>query len=89
MSATEYVRSAATGKTPIPSYSLLIAHKVSAKSVSDSMKATTVLLDTGALVSLMPAWQAAALKVEVTPRSDIVIRGADGRKLAVNLTGEI
>ena len=84
MSATEYVRSAADGKTSIPAYSLLIAHKVPAKSMSDKMGATTVLLDTGASVSLMPAWQAEALKVQVTPRTDIVIRGADGRKLAVN-----
>ena len=89
MSATEYVRSAATGKTSIPAYSLLIAHKVPAKSVSDTMGATTVLLDTGASVSLMPAWQAEALKVQVTPRTDIVIRGADGRKLAVNGRGEV
>ena len=89
MSATEYVRSAATGKTSVPNYSLLNAHKVPAKSVSDRMGATTVLLDTGASVSLMPAWQAEALKVQVTPRTDIVIRGADGRKLAVNGTGEI
>ena len=89
MSATEYVRSAADGKTSIPAYSLLIAHKVPAKSVSDKMGATTVLLDTGASVSLMPAWQAEALKVQVTPRTDIVICGADGHKLAVNGTGEV
>ena len=89
VSATEYARSAASGNTSVPAYSLLIAHKVPAKSVSDTMGATTVLLDTGASVSLMPAWQAEALKVQVTPRSDIVIRGADGHKLAVNGTGEI
>ena len=53
------------------------------------MGATTVLPDTGASVSLMPVWQAEALKVQVTPRSDIVIRGADGRKLAVNGTGKV
>ena len=52
------------------------------------MAATTVLLDTGASVSLIPAWQARALKVEVTPRSDIIIRGTDGRRLAVNGTRE-
>merc|ERR1711873_379560 len=89
MSATEYVRSAATGKTSVPAYSLLIAHKVPAKSVSDKMGATTVLLDTEASVTLMPAWQAEALKVQVTPRTHIVIRGADGHRLAVNGTGEI
>ena len=89
MSATEYVRSAADGKTSVPAYSLLMAHKVPTKSVSDSMRATTVLLDTGASVSLMPAWQAEALKVQVTPRTDIVIRGADGCRLAVNSTSEI
>ena len=63
MSATKYVRSAAKGKTSVPAYSLLIAHKVPAKSISDSMEATTVLLDTGASMSLIPAWQAEALKV--------------------------
>ena len=52
------------------------------------MAATTVLLDTGNSVSLMPAWQARALKVEVTPRSDIIIRGTDGRRLAVDGTRE-
>ena len=48
-----------------------------------------MLLDTGASISLMPAWQAKALKVPVTPRTDIVICEADGRKLAVNGTGEV
>ena len=86
MSATKYVRSAATGKTSVPAYSLLIAHKVPAKSISDRMEATTVLLDTGASVSLMPAWQAEALKVEVTLRSDIMIRGTDRWRLAINRT---
>ena len=89
MSATKYVRSAASGKTMVPAYSLMIVHKVLAKSISNKMEATTVLLDTGASVSLMLAWQAKALKVEVTPRSDIIIRGADGRRLAVDGTGEV
>ena len=89
MSATEYARSAVDGKTSVSAYSLLIAPKVSTKSVSGSMRATTVLLDTGASVSLMPAWQAEALKVQVTPRTDIVIRGVNGRRLAVNGTSEI
>ena len=53
------------------------------------MATTIVLLDTRASVSLMPLWQAKALKVEVTPRSNIVIRGADGKRLAVEGTGEI
>ena len=89
MSATEYARSAASGKTSVPAYSLMIAHKVPAKSLSNKMEATTVLLDTSASVSLMPAWQAKALKVEVTQRLDIIIRGADGWRLAVDGTGEI
>ena len=89
MSSTEYARSAADGKTSIPTYSLLMAPKVPTKSKSETLRATTVLLDTGASVSLMPAWQAAALKLQVTPRSDIVIRGADGRRLIVNGTSEI
>merc|ERR1712240_344587 len=66
-----------------------MAPKVPTKSKSETLRATTVLLDTGALVSLMPAWQAAALKLQVTPRSDIVIRGADGRRLIVNGTSEV
>ena len=89
MSATEYVKSAASGKTTVPAYSLMIGQKVPAKSISNKIAATMVLLDTGASVSLMPAWQAKALKVEVTPRLDIIIRGADGRRLAVDGTGEI
>ena len=89
MSATEYARSAADGKTSVPAYSLLMAHKVPTKSVSNNMAPTTVLLDTGASVSLMLAWQAEALKVQVIPRTNIVICRADGRRLAVNGTGEI
>ena len=87
--ATEYARSAADGKTSVPAYSLLMAPKVPTKSVSDNLRATTVLLDTGVSVSLMPAWQAEALKVQVTPRSDIIIRGADSCHLAINGTSEI
>merc|ERR1712240_529316 len=89
MSSTEYARSAADGKTSIPTYNLLMASKVPTKSKSEALSPTTVLLDTGALVSLMPAWQAAALNLQVTPRSDIVIRGADGHRLVVNGTSEI
>ena len=89
MSSTEYARSAADGKTSVPAYSLLMAPKVPTKSASENLRATTVLLDTGASVSLMPAWQAEALKLQVTPRSNIVIRGADGRRLTVNGTSEI
>ena len=63
--------------------------KVPTKSASLNLGATTVLLDTGASVSLMPAWQAAALKLQVTPRSNIIIRGADGRRITVNGTSEI
>ena len=66
-----------------------MAPKVPTKSASDNLRATTVLLDTGASVFLMPAWQAEALKLQVTPRSNIVIRGADGRRLIVNGTSEI
>ena len=67
----------------------MIAHKVPAKSISNKMAVTTVLLDTGTSVSLMSAWQAKALKVEVTPRLDIIIRGADGQRLVVDGTREI
>merc|ERR1711867_191461 len=89
MSSSEFARSAADGKTSTPTYNLLMATKVPTKSKSEALSPTTVLLDTGASVSLMPAWQAAALKLQVTPRSDIIIRGADGRCLIVNGTSEI
>ena len=89
MTSTDYERSAADGKTSIPTYSLLMAPKVPTKSKSEALSPTTVLLDTGASVSLMPAWQAAALNLQVTPRSDIIIRGADGRRLVVYGTAEV
>ena len=63
MSSTEYARSAADGKTSVSTYNLLMVAKVPTKSASVNLGATTVLLDTGASVSLMPAWQAAALKL--------------------------
>ena len=81
MSATEYARSAADGKTSVPAYSLLMAPKVLTKSVSDSMRATTVLLDTGASISLMPLWQANKLNLEVKKRSDIIVQCTDRRPL--------
>ena len=89
MSSTEFASSAADGKTNIPTYNLLMAAKVPTKSKSEALSPTTVLLDTGASVSLMPAWQAAALNLHVTPRSDIIIRGADGRRLVVHGTAEV
>merc|ERR1712121_475241 len=89
MTSTEYARSDADGKTSIPTYSLLMAPKVPTKSKSEALRSTTVLLDTGASVSLMPAWKAAALKLHITPRSDIIIRGADGRRLVVHGTAEV
>ena len=37
----------------------------------------------------MPLWQANLLEIDVRPRRDIVIRGADGQPLAVQGTGEV
>ena len=62
-----------------PAYSLMICNKIPVKSLTQNLSPTTVLLDTGASVSSMPLWQANALSVEVKPRTDIVIRGADGK----------
>ena len=76
---SEYSMSASSGKGTVPAYSLMVCSKVPARSVSHTMTPTTMLLDMGALVSLMPLWQAKSLNVEVRPRSDIVIRGVDGK----------
>ena len=80
---------AASEDSSVPAYNLLMFKKVPPKSVSHEMPPTKVLLDTGASVSLMPAWQAASLGLEVKPRRDICIRGADGQPLAVQGTGEV
>ena len=53
------------------------------------MPPTKVLLDTGASVSLMPLWQANLLEIDVRPRRDIIIRGADGQPLALQGTEEV
>ena len=62
---------ASSEDSSIPAYDLLVSKKVPPKSVSQEMPPTKVLLDTGASVSLMPAWQAASLGLEVKPRRDI------------------
>merc|ERR1712101_75016 len=72
-----YSMAAASEDNSVPAYNLLISKKVPPKSVSNEMPPTKVLLDTGASVSLMPAWQAAKLGLEVKPRRDICICGAD------------
>ena len=57
--------------------------------MSQKLTPTTVLLDTGASVLLMPLWQAKALNIEVKPKTDIIICGADGQPLVVEGTGEV
>merc|ERR1712101_1448 len=84
-----YSMAAASEDDSVPAYNLLMAKKVPSKSVSNEMPPTKVLLDTGASMSLMPLWQANILGIDVKPRRDIVIRGADGQPLAVQGTGEI
>ena len=84
MNLNEYTSLSTSSKRgSIPAYSLMICSKVPAKSHTHKLPPTTVLLDTGASVSLMPLWQAKALSIEVKPCRDIVIRGADGKPLAV------
>ena len=70
-------------------YSLMVCSEVPSKSHTHKLQPTTVLLDTSASVSLMPSWQAKALEVEVKPRTDIIIRGADGQPLLVEGVGEV
>ena len=75
--------SASSKKGSIPAYSLMICSKVPAKSHTHKLPPTTVLLDTGASVSLMPLWQAKAFFIKGKSHTDIVIRGAYGKPLAV------
>ena len=81
--------SASSGKGAVPAYSLLVCAKVPARSVSQKLTPTTVLLDTGASVLLMPLWQVKALNIDVKPKTDLIIRGADGQPLVVEGTGEV
>ena len=66
-----------------PAYDLLMNPKPPARSNTRGLETTRVLLDTGASISLMPSWQAAKLKLEVKPRTDIVVRGADDCPLTI------
>ena len=86
---SEYSMSASSKGGAVPAYSLMVCSKIPSKSHTHKLPPTTVLLDTGASVSLMPSWQAKALGVEVKPRTDIVIRGADGQPLVVEGVGEV
>ena len=38
---------------------------------------------------MMTLWQATSLGIDVKPRRDIIIRGADGQPLAIQGTGEV
>ena len=64
-------------------YDLLLNPKPLAHSNKKDLEPTTVLLDTGASISLMPLWQAQKLKLEVKKRTDIIVCGADGHPLAI------
>ena len=87
---TEYNSlSASSKRDSVPEYSLMISHKVPAKSHTHKLLPTTVLLNTVVSVSLMPLWQAQALSVEIKPRTDIVIRGAEGKPLVLEGVGEV
>ena len=51
-----YSMAAESVDNSVPAYNLLMSKKVPSKSVSNEMPPTKVLLDTGASISLMPAW---------------------------------
>ena len=72
-----------------PAYDLLMNPKPPAHSITRGLETTRVLLDTGASISLMPSWQAAKLKLEVKPQTDIVVRGANGRPLTIEGVTEL
>ena len=70
---------ASAGSDATPTYGLMLSAKPPARSHTQDLLVTTLLLDTGASISLMPLWQAKELKLEVKKHTDINVRGADGR----------
>merc|ERR1712120_115635 len=72
-----------------PSYSLLITSKTPSPNSDQKGTKTTVLLDTGASISLLPLWKANELGVSIKEKTDVRVRGADGKLLAVVGVGHI
>merc|ERR1711867_147039 len=85
---SEYVTcKASTIETP--SYSLLITSKTPSPNLEKKVTKTTVLLDTGASISLLPLWKAQELGVDIKEKRDVRVLGADGKLLAVVGIGHI
>ena len=66
-----------------PAYDLLLNPKPPACSNTKGLETMKVLLDTGALILLMPSWQATKSEPEVKPWTNIMVCGTDGRPLAI------
>ena len=65
-----------------PAYDLLLNPEPPACSNTRGLETTKVLLDTGALISLMPSWQVIKIQLEVKPWTKIVVCGVNGCTLA-------
>ena len=72
-----------------PTYSLLISSKTPSPNTAKQVTPTTVLLDTGASILLLPLWKAQELGVEIKEKHDFRVRGADGKLLAIVGVGHI
>merc|ERR1712120_4651 len=78
---SEYV-SCRASTIETPSYSLLITSKTPSPNTEKKVTKTTVLLDTGASISLLPLWKAQELGMDIKEKRDVRVRGADGKLLA-------
>ena len=85
---SEYV-SCRASMIETPSYSLLITSKTPSPNSEQKVTKTTVLLDTGASISLLPLWKAQELGVSIREKTDVRVRGADGKLLAVVGVGHV
>ena len=72
-----------------PTYSLMISSKTPTPNTAKQVTPTTVLLDTGASISLLPLWKAQELGVEIKEKHDVRVCGADRKLLAVVGVGHI
>merc|ERR1712240_933521 len=70
-----------------PTNQLKVLSETPTPTNSKTALATTVLLDTGASISLLPLWKAKELGVDIKEKSNIRVRGADGRLLQIMGTG--
>ena len=85
---SEYITyKASTVETP--TYQLRISSKTPTPSTARQATPTTVLLDTGASISLLPLWKAKELGVEIKEKHNVRVRGADGKLLQIVGVGYI